>query len=64
MFDTFRFKYQSAVAVENQMFPSAVHGYIRPTTTQGQIHGNATTQMAQMKTIPIGIFTTVRLCFT
>ncbi|XP_071144526.1 polyadenylate-binding protein 1-like isoform X2 [Mytilus edulis] len=61
MFDTFRFKYQSPAAVENQMFPSALHGYIHPTTTQGQTHGNATTQMAQMKTIPIGIFTTINL---
>ncbi|XP_071144528.1 polyadenylate-binding protein 1-like isoform X3 [Mytilus edulis] len=43
------------------MFPSALHGYIHPTTTQGQTHGNATTQMAQMKTIPIGIFTTINL---
>ncbi|CAG2190597.1 PABPC [Mytilus edulis] len=28
---------------------------------KGQTHGNATTQMAQMKTIPIGIFTTINL---
>ncbi|OPL20911.1 hypothetical protein AM593_01249, partial [Mytilus galloprovincialis] len=47
-------RYQSAAAaVMNQMFPSAVPGYILPTPTQGQKNVYAPTQMAQMKTVPI-----------
>ncbi|XP_063418192.1 polyadenylate-binding protein 1A-like [Mytilus trossulus] len=45
----------------NQVFPSAVPVYILPTPTQGQTHFFAPTQMAQMKTIPNGIFTTISL---
>ncbi|CAG2233966.1 PABPC [Mytilus edulis] len=57
-----KFQYQSAAAaVMNQMFPSAVPGYILPTPTQGQKNVYAPTQMAQMKTVPIGIFTTINL---
>ncbi|XP_063406765.1 uncharacterized protein LOC134690688 [Mytilus trossulus] len=43
------------------MFTSAVPRYILPTMTQYQRNVYAPTQMAQMKTIPIGIFTTISL---